>query len=130
MSITNLEYLRERDEHIYDAICDVNGYSKCVNCEENADCYECNLRNLKWLLEERKEPFLTESERQYLLAVIKPFRTRVEYILKEENIDSHTEFIHIELSDGDVADFPNFKANTMYKGMEIDKSYTLEELGL
>lgn len=40
------------------------------------------------------------------------------------------EFIHIDLSDGDVADFPNFKANTIYRGMEVDKYYTLQELGL
>lgn len=36
----------------------------------------------------------------------------------------------IELSDGDIADFPDFKSNTMYKGMEPDKKHTLEELGL
>lgn len=27
-------------------------------------------------------------------------------------------------------DFPNFKPNTMYKGMKMYKNYTLEELGL
>lgn len=62
--------------------------------------------------------------------MIKPFRNRVNYITKEKPFNSSMEFIHIDLSDGDVADFPNFKANTMYKGMELDKSYTLQELGL
>nr|DAJ37797.1 MAG TPA: hypothetical protein [Caudoviricetes sp.] len=85
---------------------------------------------MKWLLSEYKEPILNDAERKYLSAVIKPFRNRVEYIMKEENICSSTEFIHIDLSGGDIADFPNFKVGTMYKGMELDKSYTLEELGL
>ena len=82
----------------------------------------------KWLLEERKEPILDDAERKYLSAVIKPFRGKVRYISK--HFDSTMEFIHIDLSDGDIADFPNFKANTMYKGMELNKYYTLKELGL
>lgn len=73
---------------------------------------------------------LDDAEKSYLSAVIKPFRKRVKHISKEEDFDCDGEFIHIELSDGDIADFPDFKSNTMYKGMEPDKKYTLEELGL
>ena len=100
------------------------------------NCRECKNRYREWLLEEAKEPVLDEVEKAYLSAVIRPFRNRVnyitkeDYITKEETFDSPMEFIHIDLSDGDIADFPNFKANTMYKGMELDKSYTLQELGL
>lgn len=96
----------------------------------NQKCNDCQLLSLNWLSEEYKEPVLNEVEKAYLSAVIKPFRNRVDYIMKEENICSSTEFIHIDLSGGDIADFPNFKVGTMYKGMEIDKSYTLQELGL
>lgn len=96
----------------------------------NQKCNDCQLLSLNWLSEEYKEPVLNEVEKAYLSAVIKPFRNRVDYIMKEENICSSTEFIHIDLSGGDIADFPNFKVGTMYKGMELDKSYTLEELGL
>lgn len=96
----------------------------------NQKCNDCQLLSLNWLSEEYKEPVLNEVEKAYLSAVIKPFRNRVDYIMKEENICSSTEFIHIDLSGGDIADFPNFKVGTMYKGMEIDKSYTLKELGL
>lgn len=73
---------------------------------------------------------LDDAERRYLSAVIRPFRKRVEYISKEEDFDGPAEFIHIELSDGDIADFPDFKANTMYKGMKLGHGYTLEELGI
>lgn len=100
----------------------------------NQKCNDCQLLSLNWLSEEYKEPVLNEVEKAYLSAVIRPFRNRVKYIMKEETFDCPTdcptEFIHIDLSDGDIADFPNFKADTMYRGMEVDKYYTLQELGL
>lgn len=100
----------------------------------NQKCNACRLLSLTWLFKECKEPILDDAEKKYLSAVIKPFRNRVNYIMKEETFDCPTdcptEFIHIDLSDGNIADFPNFKANTMYRGMEVDKYYTPEELGL
>ena len=75
-----------------------------------------------------KAHILDDVEKDYLSAVIKPFRKRIKYIEIRE-IGSK-QFVHIELSDGDCMSFPNFKANTMYKGMEPKKHYTLDELGL
>lgn len=82
----------------------------------------------KWLCEEYKEPILDDVERDYLSAVIKPFRKRIKYI-EIRKIGSKT-FVHIELSGGDCMSFPNFKENTMYKGMKKNKHYSLDELGL
>ena len=82
----------------------------------------------KWLCEEYKEPILDDVEKDYLSAVIKPFRKRIKYIVIW--YDGSKKFIHIELSGGDCMNFPNFKTNTMYKGMEPNKRYTLDELGL
>lgn len=107
---------------------DITGFDYCGSARDH--CTPCAEYVYKWLLSEYKEPILNDAEKEYLSAVIKPFRNRVDYIMKEENICSSTEFIHIDLSGGDIADFPNFKVGTMYKGMEIDKSYTLQELGL
>lgn len=101
---------------------------KMADCDRK--CQLCRDAYVRWLLEEAKEPILNEVEKDYLSAVIKPFREKVSYISKQKNSDSSMEFIHIDLSDEDVADFPNFKANTMYRGMEVDKYYTLQELGL
>ena len=39
------------------------------------------------------------------------------------------EFLKIYLKDDSIS-FPFFTKGTMYKGMEADKKYTLEELGL
>lgn len=105
-------------------------YGETVVCCPHTNCDECKKRLREWLLEEAKEPILNEAEKNYLSAVIEPFRDKVKYISKQKNFDKLMEFIHIDLSDGDVADFPNFKADTMYKGMEVDKDYTLQELGL
>lgn len=83
---------------------------------------------LDWMSEPYKAPILDDVEKDYLSAVIKPFRKRIKNIAIFE-IDSKP-FLHIELSDGDCMSFPCFKANTMYKGMEPKKRYTLDELGL
>lgn len=124
--LTNLNYCKmETDLRKMGAKAVIDcAHTYCENCKEHF---------FKWLLEECKEPILNEAEKNYLSAVIEPFRDKVKYISKQKNSDSSMEFIHIDLSDGDVADvadFPNFKANTMYKGMEVDKDYTLQELGL
>lgn len=93
-------------------------------------CPECRKENIEWLLSEYKEPILDEAEKEYLSSVIKPFRDKVKYMLKNS---SNEEFISIVLEDKECREyfnFPYFKKGTMYKGMEINKRYTLEELGL
>ena len=83
----------------------------------------------KWL-EEESPSILTDEEKAYLSAVIKPFRKRIKYIRKIDHSSvNNDQFICIVLA-GDRCGLPNFKKGTMYKGMEVDKDYTLEELGL
>ena len=86
----------------------------------------------KWLCEEYKEPILDDVEREYLSAVIKPFRKKVKKIAKISRIGQPEEqYIRIVLGELDFMNFPNFNTNTgMYKGMEADRLYSLEELGL
>ena len=89
----------------------------------SADCWE-----------EYKEPVLNEKEKEYLSAVIKPFRDRVVYILKVEAGECNWLIsIKIKRYDEDsneYIDLPYFRENTMYKNMLINREYTLEELGL
>ena len=87
--------------------------------------------------EEYKEPVLDEEEKEYLSAVIKPFRDRVIYIKKIDvylGCNKYDEYILGELGNkDDVVDtfaLPYFTKGSMYKGMETNKKYTLEELGL
>ena len=74
-----------------------------------------------------KPEILDEKEKRYLEGVIRPFKDKVKYIEKIGN--SLEEYIWIEIK-GDDIKLPFFKANTMYKNMELEKRYTLEELGL
>lgn len=101
----------------------------------NRGCDECKKRLREWLSEEYKEPILDEEEKAYLSAVIKPFKENVTGICKINIcrgfycIRIYTESISSELR-LEVIDLPLFEKGTMYKGMEIDKHYSLEEIGL
>ena len=75
---------------------------------------------------EEKKPILTDEEREYLSVVVKPFRNNVRYITKQR---VSKEYLVIQLND-DVVLLPSYEKGTTYKGMETEKSYTLEELGL
>lgn len=82
---------------------------------------------------------LDEKEKQYLQNVIKPFRDRVKSIAKQ-NYTNGYDYISISVSypindcfdcfGTDSLFLPVFKSETMYKNMEIEKKYTLKELGL
>lgn len=73
---------------------------------------------------------LDKVEKEYLSAVIKPFRDQVDYIEKYSFDDEDEEFICIVFKDDMSFSFPNFKKGAMYAGMEPLKEYTLKELGL
>ena len=77
---------------------------------------------------------LTKEEKEYLSAVIKPFRDRIIYIKKREvNQDEYIRvFLNYYAGEGEdeVILLPSFKKGTMYKGMKIEEEYTLEELEL
>lgn len=89
------------------------------------------------------EDILSDKEKEYLSAVIKPFRDRVCHIRKERGENIHVQYISIKskrydydedyVDEDDVYEYvalPYFKKDTMYVNMEVNKNYTLEELGL
>lgn len=79
---------------------------------------------------EAPHEILDKEEKEYLENVIRPFKEKTSYIVKRvDNFNTKEEYLLIDVVGGVFA-FPNFKKGTMYKGMEVDKEYTLEELGL
>ena len=86
-------------------------------------------RPIKYEIVWEKKEILDKIEKEYISAVIKPFRSKIKFITKYESEIRNVEFIFIELYDDELA-LPYFKGNTMYKGMELGKQYTLQELGL
>lgn len=101
----------------------------CKSCEFG-ETSGCTAKKVKWLLEEYKSSPLNEAEREYLSAVIKPFKNRVKSINK---VVYHNDlaFIRLTFDENDQIYFPHFRLKSgMYKGMKNNKDYTLEELGL
>lgn len=85
---------------------------------------------LRWLDQERK--VLDAAETKYLAGVIRPFKDFIVAVWKKQT-DFDLEHITIQYRDFDkvsIMVFPDFEAGTMYKGMELGRKYTLEELGL
>lgn len=78
-----------------------------------------------------KEDILTDEERNYLKAVIAPVKDKVNFIQKIEysTLILPKQYIYIDLNERFMNLYP-FKSNTEYKGMELNKEYTLKELGL
>lgn len=96
-------------------------------------CYgfgSCTDAILNWMARPYEEKILDDVEKEYLSAVIKPFRNRVKYIVKTYGVSEARQFIKIIMCDGGYSNLPFFKEGTMYNGMKVDKQYTLQELGL
>ena len=79
------------------------------------------------------KPILDNIEKNYLSNIIKPFKDQVIAIAKRSA--NYGEFIDIMIDEGDIGDcgniyLPYFKPNSMYKGMKVNREYTLEQLKL
>lgn len=100
-------------------------------CNDNASIVKVE-RPVKYeTVFERKEEILDKTEKKYLAGVIRPFRDKVKSIVKYNNTSrSGKEYLKIQIIDDTGINFPDFKKDFMYKGMETDRKYTLEELGL
>lgn len=127
--ITNWDKVKEEIEldventfgnMICKAINKIRDEKTCLR-NDNRNCEECK----RWLKLPYKESILDEAEKKYLSNVIKPWRDRVEWIRKSQGIAC--EYIEIRLNEG-IVHFPYFDKNTMYKGMELNKEYSLDEL--
>lgn len=112
-------------DHLYRKI----GYLKTYNSMYPSEAV------LEWLDMERVESVLNDAEKQYLRAVIEPFKYR--FLCAGKIVTDSKEYEHIVIDVKSVVpavyghiELPLFKAGEMYKGMEPDKAYSLEELGL
>ena len=117
----------------------------------NTKCYECdgcsaeeiklfykNAQKLIQALENIKEPILDDIEKEYLTNFLRPYVKGFKITIKKSYEVAGKEYLTICFTpkpntpekDYEVMCLPYFKANTMYKGMERKKLYTLGELGL
>lgn len=147
--LVKLRYLTKEQWNKYTLkIC--NG-TWCINCRfHNVNC-SMGISENSWInnkdlysdkfldqeIEIEVPDILDKEENEYLSAVIKPFRKKIVNIRKQvRNFDDklfYTITIRIEskthILSYEFINLPYFKED-MYKGMEIEQCYTLEELGL
>lgn len=89
-----------------------------------------DILNGRYTVTKKPKPILDEVEKEYLSNVIKPFRDKVSHICKRESANTGMEWLQVGIKADVNLDFPNFEKGTMYKGMELGKEYSLEDLGL
>lgn len=120
----------------------------CEHCIfENVECTCIEWKNSCWVsnknlysdkfldqeieIEIADEPLLTKEEKEYLEGVIRPFKDKVEHIMKYYiDDDEPTEYIYIDIKNDFPVCLPCFEPNKYYKGLERTKRYTLKELEL
>lgn len=141
----NAELMIKQGKNIADLICKVNFVTgKFEICLDSKIMGEIGIDTvsknpvLVWLDMEHVEPILDNAEKKYLSAVIRPFRETVMWVKKYNGTYSEVNYESIVVCvEGDFARktpfsfcLPAFKTGTMYKGMEVNRHYTLKELGL
>lgn len=80
-----------------------------------------------------EKDILTDKERHYLASVIEPERIYKNVVCIEKCQHYNDCYISIQLdvkNENEGLYLPYFKENEMYVGMEVNKAYTLRELGL
>ena len=110
-----------------DVTFDYSNVKYCVNAIRN-HFTTTSTKADKWSWK-RKEDILTDKEREYLKAVIEPVKDKVKFIQKIDYSSQQRQYIYIGVDNDDIALY-SFEANTQFRGMELDKEYTLEDLGL
>lgn len=131
---TNLEHYKKRLKRI---VKDYFEYPKQIfgsiqqyidpEIKHNHEAYTDDI--LDWMAQEYKPEILDKVEKKYLSEVIRPFRKEVTGIVKQKDMIYCQDFITILVGE-DYSSLPRFERDTMYKGMEYDKTYKPEELGL
>lgn len=108
-------------------ICDMY---KDTNWSYHKDLYSDKF--LDQTIEVEVPDILNKEEKEYLSAVIKPFRDRIISIAKITASCNNREAILITYTETPTRAFrlPDFPKDTMYKNMSNGIAYKLEELGL
>lgn len=131
---TNLEHYKERlkrilKEHYKDPGMIFYSIQDDIDPEiqRTSDFFTATI--LDWMAQEYKPEILDKVEKKYLSEVIRPFREEVIDITKMKDFVRYRDFIRIQVGD-EYMFLPRFEKDTMYKGLEYDKPYKPEELGL
>ena len=110
--------------------------NKVVNCADLDTCENCEFKarcgggKIKWLLQEYKESILTDKEKTCLKKIIKFKRDSVIYISKIVLLKgTENEFTNIVIATKGTLEAVA-TPGMPFEGMELEREYSLEELGL
>ena len=106
---------------------------KCNDCGLNTTLGCCKEILAEWANLECEKSILDEAEKEYLSAVIEPFRKSVISIKKLEATygwEIISFYSQNSQSCGCITILPPFESGTRFKGMELRKEYTCKELGI
>ncbi len=103
----------------------------CLGCNSNKEKYtNCRIKTLEWLCQEHIEPVLTDEAKAYLKTIIKPVECSTIRKIIDYNIGTYK--LDFFIKDGSIT--IKFKTGTKlyeyFEDMELNKAYTLKELGL
>ena len=99
----------------------------CTGC-----CSKCKRETIKWLTSEYEEPILTEEEKVIIKNILKafePFGKELSYITKDRWNCDESCFLNFKYGNDGFGTL-TFNSGKLFKGMEINKRYTLRGLGL
>ena len=101
-----------------------------------SDCEECQKKCIEWMYSEYNEPILSDDEKDIIkpmIDTILKFGCHINCVAKEHYVDGSF-YISISYKNDVIGHkecitSPCF-TNDKFKGMELEKEYTLEELGI
>lgn len=101
----------------------------CLGCNSDKEKYaNCKIKTLEWLCQEQIEPILSDEAKAYLN--IEPVEGVAIRKISDYNIGTYK--LDFFIKDGSIT--IKFKTGTKlyeyFKDMELNKAYTLKELGL
>ena len=116
----------------------VSGIKKQNMCSFDDDCNECSKECLKWMHSEYKEQILTEEEKDIIRHFMEAYSGICSKIVKVIKTGSFN-VVCLKFLSGSTSSIcsvncvtisPEISKDVMFKGMELNVAYTLEELGL
>ena len=114
-----------------------NEFINCFKLQTCTDCkfdktLNCGRERFKWLLQEYKESILTDEEKiiiKNILKAFEPFGKELSYITKDRWNCDESCFLNFKYGNDSFGTL-TFNSGKLFKGMEINKRYTLRGLDL
>lgn len=105
-----------------------------INCDECE--FKCSYANFYgWLASEYKEPILNEKEKEILIKLIETnkaiYNTDVLFVEKLSTTNNFSKcYLYIMFENRNSSETITFYSDTIFSRMELNKQYTLKDLGL